>query len=356
MKPMKTRRNLIQLCLFCALLLSALASAQNLFVLGSTNTFGFPPTGFILEFSPTGSENTFVSGLTLSSGLGFDTAGNLFEADNFSGNIYEFTNQAGVLSSNRVAFATGLYEPQGLAFDSVGNLFEVDLGSHIVNTGIMHKFTPSGVGSVFASGLNPTALAIDRSNNVYVTDIESMSIYEFTPNGAESTFVSGLHYPIGLAFDSEGDLFEADADSGNIYEFLNSGGVLSSNYIIFASGLSSPLGLVFDSTGNLFETDYDIHGNINKFTTGGIRSTFASGLSYPRALAFQPIPELQAFATNGTVQITVSMPSPYYSTIIQASTNLGNWFNIYTNTPPFTFTNSMTTIFPNCFYRALLGH
>ena len=38
------------------------------------------------------------------------------------------------------------------------------------------------------------------------------------------------------------------------------------------------------------------------------------------------------------------MPSPYYSTIIQASTDLVNWVNIYTNTPPFTFTDSWRPI------------
>jgi len=348
------------ICVGAVMLLSTLASAQNLFVLGSTNISGFPPppptNGLILEFTSTGSKNTFVSGLSPSYGLTFDTAGNLFEADNVSsGNIYEFTNHGGVLLSNRVAFATGLYEPQGLAFDSAGNLFEVDFGSHNANTGIMHKFTSSGVGSVFASGLNPTAVAIDRSNNVYVTDVESQSIYEFTTNGAESTFVSGLYRPFGLAFDSKGDLFEADGGSGNIYEFINSGGVLSSNYITFASGLSLPHGLVFNSAGDLFEADYS-SGNIYEFTTKGVRSTFVFGLPHPAALAFQPIPELQAVVTNETVQITVLMPSPYYSTCVQASTNLMNWINIYTNTPPFTFTDSIVTMFPTRFYRAFPGH
>jgi hypothetical protein len=48
------------------------------------------------------------------------------------------------------------------------------------------------------------------------------------------------------------------------------------------------------------------------------------------------------------------MPSPYQSTIIQGSTDMVNWTNIYTNTPPFTFTDSMATTLPCRFYRALL--
>ena len=49
------------------------------------------------------------------------------------------------------------------------------------------------------------------------------------------------------------------------------------------------------------------------------------------------------------------MPSPYYSTIIQASNDLVNWVNIYTNTPPFTFTDSMATNFACRYYRAMLA-
>ncbi len=41
-------------------------------------------------------------------------------------------------------------------------------------------------------------------------------------------------------------------------------------------------------------------------------------------------------------------------TVIQASTNLVNWANVYTNTPPFTYTNDITS-FPYRFYRAVTG-
>jgi len=51
-------------------------------------------------------------------------------------------------------------------------------------------------------------------------------------------------------------------------------------------------------------------------------------------------------------QLTVTMPSPYYLTIVHASTNLVNWQDICTNTPPFTFTASPAEA-PSCFYRAL---
>jgi uncharacterized repeat protein (TIGR01451 family) len=43
------------------------------------------------------------------------------------------------------------------------------------------------------------------------------------------------------------------------------------------------------------------------------------------------------------------------SVIIQASTNLMNWVNIYTNTTPFDFTDLNATNYPDRFYRAIIG-
>src|SRR6266566_4101932 len=67
-------------------------------------------------------------------------AQNLFVS---AGNIYEFT-PAGVRST----FASGLDGPEGLAFDSAGNLFVADT----FTSGAIYKFTPDGMRSTFALG------------------------------------------------------------------------------------------------------------------------------------------------------------------------------------------------------------
>ncbi len=69
----------------------------------------------------------------------------------------------------------------------------------------------------------------------------------------------------------------------------------------------------------------------------------------------QTVPALGAAAAGTTLQITVSMPAPSPSAILQVSTNFMNWNNLCTNTPPFSFTDSMRTSIPYRFYRALLG-
>jgi sugar lactone lactonase YvrE len=209
-------------------------------------------------------------------------AGTLYVSTAGNGQILSFTS-AGVGST----FASGLNQPEGLAFDSSGNLFEVDSHYPAFGTGTVNKFTPGGVRSTFASGLSsPVGLAFDSGGNLFVGDPGpgGLSIYEYTPGGARSTFGTTLAgdlrlYPIGLAFDSSGNLFESDPYStantsqgtGHIYKYTP-GGVRTT----FASGLDYPTGMAFDSSGNLYAVDSNL-GLIYKFTSGGIRTTFSSG-------------------------------------------------------------------------------
>jgi len=201
-------------------------------------------------------------------------------------------------------------------------------------------------------------LAFNSAGDLFVSCQGSQSIIEITPGGITTTFAtgSGLVEPWGLVFNNAGNLFVADYwPPGHIYEYTPDG-VQST----FASGLSFPRALAIDSAGNLFVSELVFSNNtqsanIIKINPDGTQSIFASELSSPEAFAFQPIPQLQAVANGGTLQITVSMPYPFYSAIIQASTDLVSWVNVCTNTPPFTFTNSMATTSPCCFYRGVLG-
>ena len=321
------------------------AQAQNLFVSDLSSN--------VYEFTPDGTRSTFASGIAASGDLAFNSKGDLFVADPIGGEIYEFTPDG-----TRTTFASGIPQPTGLAFNSAGDLFVADQ-----NNGSIYEFTPDGTRTTFASGLTaPNGLAFNSAGDLFEADWVSGYIYEFTTNGARTTFAAegaaggdfgdGGVSPFALAFDGAGNLFVGNDDtlSHYIVEFAPDGA--QSTFV--ASGLTTACGLAFNSAGDLFEADWG-SGNIYKFTPDGTRTTFASGLVHPIALAFQREPELTAIVTNGVFQVTVSMPSPYYSTIIQASTDLVNWVNMYTNTPPFTFTDSMATNFACRYYRAMLG-
>ena len=208
-------------------------------------------------------------------------AQNLFvSSDAAGGNIYEFTPN-GVRST----FASGLNG--ALAFDKAGNLFVAD----IPDRSNIYKITPAGLRTTFASGLGRLIdLAVDSAGNLFVTTGDqddfgfpingSGKIYKLTPNGVRTTFASGLDLPTALAFDSAGNLFVANVNkfiNGAIYKFTPAGGRTT-----FASGFTNPEAVAFDNAGNLF-VSAGIFGTstgaIYKITSGGVRSTFAIGFS-----------------------------------------------------------------------------
>ena len=111
----------------------------------------------------------------------------------------------------------------GLAFDRAGNLFVADqgFGSLLDHIGSVYKFTPTGVRTTFASGLDsPVALAFDSRGNLLVADggmddttiFIPAAVYKFAPSGLRSTVASdndSSSNPNGLAIDSADNLFVA---------------------------------------------------------------------------------------------------------------------------------------------------
>ena len=76
-----------------------------------------------------------------------------------------------------------------------------------------------------------------------------------------------------------GDLYESDRGTNTIFKFTPGG-----TKTTFVSGLNAPIGLAFDSQANLFEADNGSN-TILKFTPAGTQSIFVSGLNAPTGLA-----------------------------------------------------------------------
>lgn len=186
--------------------------------------------------TPGGSISTYSStSITVledySTGLAFDSSGNLYVDDNFSNSVAKI-DPFGVASTYVWDYDYTLNGPQGMAFDSHGNLFLADYGQ-------IDEIAPGGGSpasvSAFASGglLGNNGnllfgLAINSSNDIFVSDPGTGQIFEVTPGGAVSTFASGLGTVNGLAFDGSGNLFavnDQNCCSGNnqILEFAAGG-------------------------------------------------------------------------------------------------------------------------------------
>jgi sugar lactone lactonase YvrE len=175
----------------------AFNSAGVLFVANGT-------PGAIYEFSTNGVQSTFNSTLGSADGLAFDNAGDLFVADS-DNTIYEFTNNAGTLSTNPVGFVSGLGYPWGLAFNSAGDLFAGDN-----RDGDIYEIATNGAQSLFVNGsasfsvglaFAPSIAPIPTLTNIVVSPVNPViptgSNVQFTAtgyfnNGSNQTMSSNL--------------------------------------------------------------------------------------------------------------------------------------------------------------------
>jgi sugar lactone lactonase YvrE len=223
----------------------AFDSSGNLFV--ATSPFDDVNQVFvatIVKITPAGVQSIFVTlGNYFLEGIAIDHSNNVFVFGLDQNNpplpspIFEIT-PGGVQST----FGSVPGPCFGLAFDSAGNLFAADDGNQIQT---IYKFTPDGTRSVFVGpsaftpNSGPAGLAFDRFGNLFVSTesggLEPDAILKFTPDGTESTFATGLNYPRGLAFDRAGNLFVAEliqTGPGDILKFTPNG-----VETVFASGI-----------------------------------------------------------------------------------------------------------------------
>jgi DNA-binding beta-propeller fold protein YncE len=182
-------------------------------------------------------------------GLAVDVAGNAYvmatddNSPSLAGTIFKFTPDGQRIVFGTVPGTTGDNEPQpswGLAFDGAGNLYAADGGAQTI-----YKFAPNRIRTVFvgpsafATGAYPVGLAFDSSGNLFVStecfapdlcEPGSDTILKFTPTGEGSIFATGLTTPRGLVFDSLGYLFVAETGlpeipGGDILKFPPGGGM-----------------------------------------------------------------------------------------------------------------------------------
>jgi sugar lactone lactonase YvrE len=238
---------------------------------------------------------TFSDGTTLTSAF-YGTANNALLG--FSpGNVSQVT--------------TNVSRYGGATTDQTGVVYVSDSAANKV-----FKIVNGAAVPVAFSGLNtPTQLGVDGTGAVYVLDFGSQRILKLDRSGTQSVAFdlgtqSALTSLQSFVLDGATGLWVAGSNNTGTASI----DVLSamSQYTQFATGITLPTTLGFDPAGNLYSGDAS--GTITKFDTRGKSILFASGLPAISSIAIEPSGTVYV-ADNSSATLTQISPtgvaSPY---------------------------------------------
>jgi serine/threonine-protein kinase len=232
------------------------------------------------------------------SALVFDSVGNLYVTDAGARNVRRIT-PAGVVTTiagsgnNGSQDGNGLLasfsKPAGIVIDSANNIFVGDADAHVIR-----KIAPSGDVTTFAGRANvagaadgtgtaatfndPSGLAIDASNNLYIADALNNKIRKITPAGVVTTFagtgaagnangagsVATFNIPVNLSMDAEGFLYVTEtggklirkiSPSGKVSTVAGGGSSLDTADTGGGARFAFPTSVVFDKSKTLYIAD-----------------------------------------------------------------------------------------------------
>ena len=232
----------------------------------------------VFKLNPDGTRSTLAALDDKPRSLAVDKSGNLFVGVN-NGSIFKFGPDG-----TKTTFATGLKRPVDLLFDSAGNLFVGDSTQFVVL-----KFAPDKSKKIVATGVNPSAMILDPTenlfggmlldptDNLFVLTQDKHTLLKVTPDGAKSTAASGFETPEAMAVDPSGNVF-VKADPDTVYKVTPDG-----KKSVFATGIKFSI-LICDKNGDLVVA-YPQEGSILKFAPDGTKSALGN-VSAPAQMAF----------------------------------------------------------------------
>ena len=182
--------------------------------------------------------------------------------------------------------------PNGIVQDSNGNFFICDEFNHVIR-----KIDPNGTVTTFAGRVQgfedgpgssalfdrPGGLAIDASNNLYVSDIANGKIRKITPSGVVTTLNGNFFLPNKPAVDLNGNVYVTEGfgnqiskidPTGNVTTVAGSGATGNADGSALQATFNHPRAITADGSGNLFVADMQNH-SIRKISSTGQVSTIA---------------------------------------------------------------------------------
>ena len=167
--------------------------------------------------------------------------------------------------------------PTAIAVDGSGNVYVTEGGQRVQkfdNNGVFQLKFGSG-GSSPGQFISPNGIAVDSAGNIYVSDNNdpTHSISKFNSLGTFVTYVGGGFVgPGGVAVDSADNLYVLDANGQRVRKYDSTG----AHVLDFGTGVAGsadgqfnfPQGIAVDASNNVYVADTG-NSRIQKFTSGG---------------------------------------------------------------------------------------
>ncbi len=260
------------------------------------------------------------------SAICMDRAGNIYISDFVNNRIRKIkpsglietvcgTSSSGFSGDGGAATAATLNQPCGIACDTSGNLYIADMLNNRIRkidntTGNISTvagssssgFSGDGSASVLAALMNPTGVAFDSRNNMYIADRDNNRIRKVTATTSVITTVAGdtsvgysfdgvaattssLYFPTRVYVDSRDNIYVTDERNGRIRKIdtahiittiagMGHPGFSGDGGAATAAQLRHPIGLKVDSALNIYIADADNY-RIRKVATDGTITTIA---------------------------------------------------------------------------------
>src|SRR5580765_6435091 len=129
------------------------------------------------------------------------------------------TTHAPVVLEIAAPIATGLHQVDNPAIDRQGNVYLTYSGTRGQQVPVsIFRVGRNGTRETFSAAVtNPTSLAFDDQDRLYVSSRFEGAVYRVAEDGSADTYATELGVACGLAFAPDGTLFVGDR-SGTVFE------------------------------------------------------------------------------------------------------------------------------------------